>query len=99
MQSSIPIAERTIQTEDGNSWILEYSLRSVLSGYGEALYGLRVDKRCMGGTLHEREETPAITASLDDATALAWKFVEGTVPPCVLLEMTDEWFDGVTINC
>ena len=72
--------------------ILEYSLRCITGPQGEDFYGLRVDKRSQDGTLLEREETPAFTSSLSEATALANTFAVGTVPPCVLLEMLDECY-------
>jgi len=88
----IPIAQATVQPDDGKVVELEYFVRCITGPEGEALYGLRVDKRQPGGDLIEREETEALTGSIDEATVLAEAFAEGTVMPCVLLEMVEEWF-------
>ena len=93
----IAIAHATIcpdnGPDEGKLLALEYSLRCITGSEGEDLYGLRVDKRYPSGVLIEREETSALTGSLDEATALAEAFATGTVPPCVLLEMVDEWHE------
>ena len=87
----VPIASTVITPEDSGPLTLEYALRKITGPEGEELYALRVDKRTNEGALVEREETPAITGSLEDATAIANAFAAGTVPPCVLIEMVDEW--------
>lgn len=89
----IAIAQATIHPEDREVLALEYFLRQFTGQEGEVLYGLRVDKRNTEGVLLQREETSAITGSLEEATALAMLFAKGTVPPCTLLEMVDEWHD------
>ena len=88
----IPIAKATIQPEDGGQLLLDYALRCVTGPEGETLYGLRVDKRFPNGVLVEREETPGLTGSLEEASNLAEIFAAGTVPPCVLLEMVAEYY-------
>ena len=88
---TIPVAHAAITLEDGKMLILEYSLRCLTGPEGEELYGLRVDMRSPNGMLIEREETAALTGSQNEAMALAKVFAEGTVPPCVLLEMVEEW--------
>ena len=90
--NTIPITQVRFSTDKDHLLILEYSLRCVAGPQGEDLYGLRVDKRNQEGLLLEREETPAFTNSHSEATALAKTFAVGTVPPCVLLEMLDEWY-------
>lgn len=87
------IAKATIHPDEGGPLVLEYFLCHFTGEEGEALYGLRVDKRSPNGVLIEREDTPALTGSLDDATSLANTFAKGTVPPCVLNEMVDEWLN------
>ena len=87
----IAIAKVDFQPEDSGLLSLEYSLLCVTGEEGEPLYALRAELRDLDGALVEREETRGITGSLEDATAMALAFVEGTVPPCVLLEMTEEW--------
>ena len=84
-------AKAAIELENGEQLALEYSLRYFTGPEEEALYGLRVDKRTTQGQLVEREETSAITASLEVAKALAEAFAAGTVTPCVLQEMVHEW--------
>ncbi|MCL2360613.1 MAG: DUF6514 family protein [Defluviitaleaceae bacterium] len=88
----IAIAQATIQPDGGEQVALGYFLCQHTGPEGEILYGLRVDKRHLEGGLIEREETPPLTGSLADATAMAEAFAKGTVPPCVLLEMVDEWY-------
>ena len=88
----VAITQTTIQPDDGELLKLEYYLCRLIGSEGEALYGLRVDKRHTDGRLIEREETPALTGSLEDAMAMAEVFAKGTVPPSVLLEMVDEWY-------
>ena len=88
---NISVASVTIHPDESEPLILEYSLRCVQGPEGEELYGLRVDKRFSNGNLLEREETEAVTSVMDEARALAEAFAAGTVPPCVLLEMADEW--------
>jgi len=90
----IAIARTTINPEEGEPAALEYSLCQKEGLEGEILYSLRVDKRNLGGELIEREETPPLTGSLADAIACAEAFAKGTVPPAVLLEMIDEWYDS-----
>jgi len=87
----IAIAKAAIHPEGREVLNLEYTLLRVAGPEGESLYALRVDMRSAGGILLEREETAGLTGSLDDATAMAKAFAEGTVPPCVLLEMVEEW--------
>jgi len=88
----IAVAQATIHPEGGELAALEYFLRCFTGPEGEILYGLRVDKRHPGGDLIEREETEALTGSLHEVTVLAEAFAAGTVTPCVLLEMVEEWF-------
>jgi len=89
----IPVAKATIQPEDSELLVLDYSLRCLTGPEGETLYGLRVDKRLPNGVLIEREETPGLTGSMEDAKTLAETFAAGTVPPCVLLEMVAEYYE------
>lgn len=97
--NTIAIAQTTIQPDDGGILALEYFVCLLTGQEGEVLYGLRVDKRHPGGELIEREETPALTGSLAEITALAETFAAGTVPPCVLLEMVDEWYESSFPSC
>ena len=96
-KKAIPITQAKVTTDNEKTLVLEYSLRCINGSGGGELYGLRVDKRSPTGALLEREETPALTDSRVEAIALAEAFAAGTVPPCVLLEMVDEWH-GVFIK-
>jgi len=87
-----PIAKAIIHPEDDDQVALEYAVRCIVGPEGETLYGLRVDKRSLAGVLIEREETPGLTGSMDEATVLAETFAAGTVPPCVLLEMVADYY-------
>ena len=93
----IAVTQAIIRPDEGGSLLLEYFLRLWTGQEDEVLYGLRVDKRSPDGVLIEREETPALTGSIEEATALAKRFAKGTVPPCVLLEMVDEWYGDLGI--
>ena len=100
MQSSSDlraVAKAVIHPEGCEAQTLEYFLRTAAAQGpdGEALYCLRVDKRDPRGILMEREETPPLTSSLEGATKMASIFAAGTVTPCVLLEMADEWYDEI----
>ena len=95
---TIPITKAKITTESGKIFLLEYSIRCIFKPEGGELYGLRVDKRAPTGMLLEREETPALTESLGEATALAKAFAAGTVFPDFLLEMVDEWYEKFIKN-
>ena len=88
----IPVAKTTIQPDDSEPAVLEYYLRCFTGPEEEVLYGLRVDMRHPDGDLLQREETDALTGSMAEVRALAEAFTEGTVMPCVLREMVDEWF-------
>ena len=94
----IPVARMSFSPDDVEAMTLEYSLRCVTGPEGEDVFGLRVDKRRQGGQLVEREETPALTSSQGEATAMAKAFAAGTVPPCVLLEMVDEWHESFVMQ-
>ena len=89
--SNMAIAKASFQPEGSEVLTLEYTLLSVSGPEGETLYALRVDKRCPNGNLLEREETPGLTGSLEDATVMAKAFADGSVPPSVLLEVAEEW--------
>ena len=81
-------------SESGERWLLQYFLQEYQSSDGSALYGVRVDKLVPEGRLLESNETFAITDSRDKAAAIVEFLSKGTVPPCVLLDMVDEWFSG-----
>ena len=85
------ISEATVQHAPGLQWIFVYFLQTITTERDEHFYALRVDKLSRDGVLLEREETCAFTDCKEEALAMAGAFARGTVPPCVLLEMTDEW--------
>ena len=87
----IAIAKVAFHPPGSDILSLEYTLFQVTGEEGEPLYALRVEKRDASSTLLEREETRGLTGSLEDATVMAKAFAKGTVPPCVLQEMVDEW--------
>jgi hypothetical protein len=89
------VASAEITTESGEQWILHYFLQSFDGENGEEYFGIRIDKSTPEGVLEEREETPAITENREAALHMAKAFAKGSVPPVVLLEMTDEWFSEV----
>ena len=95
---TIPITQTKITTDSEKIFLLEYSIRRISNREGGELYGLRVDKRSQTGMLLEREETPALTESLGEVTALAKAFAAGTVFPDFLLEMVDECYETFINN-
>ena len=87
-----PDATAKITTECGTTWSLEYYMQTYISSNGKELFGIKVDKLCADGFIAETEETYAISDCPKKTTALLLYLANGTVPPCVLLEMVDEWF-------
>ena len=85
------LREAFIEGEEQEKWLLKYYLRVYLVNEGEEMYGLRVDKFDENGALIETEATSAVTESHKTAQSLVDAFARGTVPPCVLMEMVDEW--------
>lgn len=81
------VADADIQTEKGISWMLKYYVRET----EKTVYDIKIEKYAANGTLVETEATKALTASYNDALALARRFAQGTVTPMVLLEMAEEW--------
>jgi len=88
----IVVSTETVCTEDGDIFYLEYFLRCFTGLEGEAMYGMRIDMRYPSGELLVREETSALSSSMSDVATLIEAFAEGTVMPCVLHEMIEEWF-------
>ena len=93
------IKKATIQPDGCEELTLSYFVCQLTGLEGEVLYALRVDKRCPDNVIIEREETPPLTGSLAEIATLAETFAVGTVPPCVLLEMVDEWFESSFPSC
>ena len=94
MQNSkreIVIAKANFQPTGRELCHLEYALLTVAGPEGEELYAIRVDMRSACGILLEREESPGITGSLEDATVMATAFANGSVPPYFLMDMVEEW--------
>jgi len=85
------ISEVTVHRDDVTQWIFVYFLQTITTERDEHFYALRVDKLSRDGVFLEREETCAFTDCKEEALAMAGAFIQGAVPPCVLLEMTDEW--------
>jgi hypothetical protein len=84
------VADARIIKDTGEACVLVYYIS--IMGDDIPLYGLKVEKRSETGQLLETETTPALTASHEEAVRLARFFAKGSVPPCTLLEMTDEVF-------
>jgi hypothetical protein len=86
-------ANAYVDIGNGKRWVLKYYVHTYGAGRKIPLYGLRVDK-CPEENSQpiETEMTPALTASHAEMLTMARVFAKGSVPPCVLLEMADEWF-------
>ena len=94
MYRSECITQAVIHQDNGEQWNLFYHLHIGTTEDGLEVYGLRVDKADVNGLVAESETAHAFTASKDEAMAMAHAFAAGTVPPCVLLEMADEWLSA-----
>ena len=94
LTSHAPSATTQIVTDNGTTWTLEYYLQTYENSYGKQLYGIKVDKLDLYGIVAESSETYAITESHSVAASILSYLACGTVPPCVLLEMVDEWFSA-----
>jgi len=91
MRTTERITEVTIQLENGTQWILVYYIHAMPAHDGGEVYALRVDKLSRDGVLLEKAETYALTESKKEALTMVNAFAKGTVPPCTLLEMADDW--------
>jgi hypothetical protein len=84
-----------MKTDDGCDYELSYYIRvfnSEEDGSTDRFYALRVDKHDKSnGRLIETEDTPPFTDDYDKIRHLAQRFAKGQVPPCILVEMCDEW--------
>jgi len=89
MRTTERITEVTIQ-QNNVQWVLVYYLQAIHTHEGD-VYALRVDKLSRDGVLLEKAETYGLTDSKKEALHMAMAFAKGTVPPCVLLEMADEY--------
>jgi len=83
---------KRVSIENGETLFLDYRLQTYASTSNDvALYGIKVCKR-NHQTIQEEAETYAITDCRNKAVAIMVYLSNGTVPPCVLMEMVDEWF-------
>jgi hypothetical protein len=81
-----------MKADDGCEYQLSYYIRIFSSETDGQSYALRVDKlEQPGGRILESCGTPAFTDDLETIKRMADAFAEGQVPPCVLIEMCDEW--------
>lgn len=87
-----PAAKAEMVVDEKVKWILDYYVQSYQSSNGSELYGIKVDKLDEEGIIAESSETFAITDDKDKAMSMLSFLAKGSVPPCVLLEMVDEWF-------
>jgi len=94
MLEQAPVATATMEADNGVTWLLEYYLQTYESSNGAELYGVKVDKLSSDGVLKESSETFAITDEHGKAQKIINFLASGSVPPCVLVEMVDEWFSN-----
>jgi hypothetical protein len=81
-----------MKADDGSEYQLSYYIRVFNSAENGQSYALRVDKHDKpGGRILESCGTPAFTDEPETIKRMADAFAEGQVPPCVLIEMCDEW--------
>lgn len=100
MSTSVPVAVAEIVTEDNIVWTLEYFLQTyeVEDVNSESKFGVKVAKLHESGTIAEFAESFAITCNFDEAMQVLAYLARGTVPPCVLAEMIDEWYSEKAIR-
>jgi len=89
---------REMVCDTGTSWLLDYDLQAYESSDGTVLYGAKITKRSQNGAVAEQAETFALTENRNKAIAIQYYLASGLVPPCVLLEMVDEWFSNEVWN-
>lgn len=87
------VVTKTVQCDEGKTWHFDYYLQTYTSSNNVELYGVKVCKRG-NAIVVEEAETFAITDSRDKAETILKYLAAGTVPPCVLIEMVDEWFSN-----
>ena len=90
----IAVARSVIEPDEGPPLALEYYVRLLTGPEDEVLYGLRADKRHQDGALLERQETPALTGSLKEATSIASYLAEQTVTPNTLMDIIDDYYES-----
>ena len=89
LQSPAATAEMT--AECGTTWLLQYSVATYKRPSGAVLFGVRVDKLEQNGRLTESMETGIITDNHSRALEAIEYVAKGTVPPCTLVEIVDDW--------
>ena len=89
-----PTATVQMVADDGSSRLLKYYLQTYESSNGTELFGVRVDKLTLDDILSESAETFAITEDRNKALSIISFLANGNVPPCVLIDMVDEWFSN-----
>jgi len=90
-----PAAKAEMVVDEKVRWVLDYYVQSYQSSDGVDLYGIKVDKLDDEGIVVESSETFAITDDKNKAMSMLSFLANGSVPPCVLLEMVDEWFSSI----
>ena len=93
-----PAAQAEMVINEKVRWVLDYYVQSYQSSNGSELYGIKVDKLDSEGVVAESSETFAITDDKNKAMSMLSFLAKGSVPPCVLLEMVDEWFAAFELD-
>ena len=93
-----PAAKAEMVVNEKVRWVLDYYVQTYQSSNGSELYGIKVDKLDDEGVIAESSETFAITDDRNKAMSMLSFLAKGSVPPCVLLEMVDEWFAAFELN-
>ena len=87
-----PNATAELVTDSGIVFQLKYYLQTYASTTGAISYGVVVHKVDLAGKLKESSESYAITTSKEKAQIIISFLANGTVPPCTLVDMVEEWF-------
>ena len=85
----VAVARNTVHADEDYEIVLEYTILK-----RETYYGLRVDKRSVDGELLDREQQPALTGSLEEMMTLTNAFSAGTVFPCTLNDLLEDWYSN-----
>jgi len=86
-----PAAVREMTTEQNVTLVLEYYLQEYEHEEDPVRYGIKVNKSLSAGAVIESAESLALSCDRDEVLEILTYLANGTVPPCTLGEMIDEW--------
>ena len=87
-----PVQSATAKTETGTQWQYDYFVQTYKSTDDTTFFGIKAEKRSVDGELVEVSDTFAITQDRERVEEIIAFLAKGSVPPCTLVEMVNEWF-------